>query len=309
MTDCTLVVMAAGMGSRYGGLKQLEGIGPSGELLAEYAVYDALRAGFTRVVYVIKEETLADFQALVSSRFAHAMPVFFACQRPDDVPAGCRPHPGRTKPLGTAHAVYCCRREVDGPFAVINADDFYGASAFTLLHDHLVAHADGAAPHPYCMAAYALRSTVSPHGSVSRGVCQVDTAGFLQSVVERTRIERRDGALCAVEDDALLPLADDAPVSMNAWGFYPSVFSHIEAALRAFLNPDNPNLETAECYLPTVVGRLLAARQATVRVLMAHDHWIGITYPEDRAHAAAQIASLVAQGRYPASLWAGGQWR
>ena len=302
--DATLVVMAAGMGSRFGGLKQMTGMGPSGETLAEYSVYDAIRAGFTRVVFIIKPEMREDFEAKVIARFAHAIRCDVVYQTLADIPAGCALPEGRTKPWGTAHAVWSCRHAVREPFAVINADDYYGPSAFAALYLCLTTHADTGAPHPYCMAAYALRNTLSENGSVSRGVCEVDAAGSLRKVVEMTRIERRAEGLCAVADDgALTPLAEDVPVSLNTWGFYPSLFAHLEEALRAFLAQPTEALAKAECYLPEVVGGLLRSGQATVRVLPAQDHWIGVTYPQDKEAAQQAIRALVQAGKYPESLW------
>ncbi len=301
--NCTLVVMAAGIGSRFGGLKQLEPMGVSGETIAEFSVYDAIRAGFTRVVFIIKPEMREDFVLCVTNRFSHKIQVDFAYQRVEDVPAGCSAPDGRTKPLGTAHAVYCCRDIVKEPFAVINADDFYGASAFKQLYQYLTAHADTGEPHPYCMAAYALHNTVSEHGSVSRGVCEGDAQGYLRGVVERVRIERVDGGLCAIEGDEVLPLGEDTPVSMNTWGFTPTIFPYIEMELRGFLRRPQGDPFKAECFLPTVVERMLERRQATVRMLMAEDRWIGITYPEDKQPAKEQIRALIAAGQYPDALW------
>ncbi len=301
--NCTLVVMAAGIGSRFGGLKQLEPMGVSGETIAEFSVYDAIRAGFTRVVFIIKPEMREDFVLCVTNRFSHKIQVDFAYQRVEDVPVGCAAPEGRTRPLGTAHAVYCCRELVREPFAVINADDFYGASAFAQLHRYLTEHDDTGEPHPYCMAAYALRNTVSEHGSVSRGVCEGDAQGFLKGVVERVRIERVNGGLCAIEGDEVLPLGEGTPVSMNTWGFTPSIFPYIEMELRSFLRRPQGDPLKAECFLPTVVERMLERKQATVRMLMAEDRWIGITYPQDKQPAKEQIRALIAAGQYPDALW------
>jgi NDP-sugar pyrophosphorylase family protein len=224
-------------------------------------------------------------------------------QTVEDVPEGCAPPKDRVKPLGTAHALWCCRHIVQDPFLVINADDFYGASTFRSVRDFLLHNADVGAPHPYCMAAYELANTVSEHGSVSRGICALDDRDNLCQVVERTRIERRAGGLCAVEDAGLLPLADDTPVSLNTWGFHPSVFRYIEDALRRFLGQPMEVLVKAECYLPWVVGTMLERKVAYVRALMARDRWIGITYMRDHASACRLIADLVTRGEYPESLW------
>jgi NDP-sugar pyrophosphorylase family protein len=296
------------MGSRFGGLKQIEPLGQNGETVAEFSVYDAIRAGFTRVVFIIKPEMEAVFRERVIARFAHAIRCDLAFQRDDDVPAGCSPPTGRKKPLGTAHAVWSCREVVNEPFLVINADDFYGASPFTAVRERLLANPDQGAPHPYCMAAYALRDTVSEYGSVSRGVCVLDAQRNLRSVVERTRIERQSAGLCAVEAtedgaERIIPLAEDTPVSMNAWGLHPSVFGAIEEVLRQHLAQPTEALLKAECYLPTVVAGMIAGGQATVRALRTHDRWIGITYIEDLEPARRMLLSLIDAGVYPRSLW------
>ncbi len=307
----TLVVMAAGMGSRFGGLKQLTPMGQSGETVAEFSVYDAIRAGFTRAVFVIKPEMEQEFREKVLARFARFIRCDLAFQRMDDLPQGSTPPPAeRVKPLGTAHAVWSARHQVKEPFMVINADDFYGASAFRQVHDFLAAHPDTGVPHPYCMAAYRLDNTISEHGSVSRGQCELDSEGNLLSIVERTRIERveqgegKGGTLCALEGDEVIPLADDTPVSLNTWGFHPSMFDALAAALRAFLQRPAAELLKAECYLPSVVEDVLTTRQAYVRALSAQDRWIGITYAEDREPAQRMIRELVEAGHYPADLWA-----
>lgn len=303
--DMTLVVMAAGMGSRFGGIKQLTPMGQSGETVAEFSVYDAVRAGFTRAVFVVKPEMEREFREEVLARFAGFIRCDLVFQRMDDLPEGCPPPPAeRVKPLGTAHAVWSCRHAVREPFLVINADDFYGASAFLQARRFLEAHPDTGAPHPYCMAAYRLDNTMSEHGSVSRGQCELDAQGNLRTVVERTRIERRDGGLVAVEDGGIIPLAGDTPVSLNTWGFHPSVFGALEEALRAFLAQPPEILLKAECYLPSVVEEMLASGQAYVRALPAGDRWIGITYAEDREPARRMIRQLVEAGKYPADLWA-----
>jgi len=302
--DMSLVVMAAGMGSRFGGLKQLTPIGLSGETVAEFSVYDAIRAGFSRAVFVIKPEMESAFRDQVLARFSRHVRCDLVLQRSDDLPEGSAPLPGgREKPLGTAHAVWSCRHAVREPFLVINADDFYGASAFRQAHAFLAAHPDTGAPHPYCMAAYELGNTVSEHGSVSRGLCELDARGNLRTVVERTKIERRGGALYALEGGREISLAADAPVSLNTWGFWPSVFAALEDALRAFVSQPAETLLSAECFLPTVVEGMLAGGYAYVRALPARDQWIGITYAKDLEPARRMIRRLVEAGRYPPALW------
>lgn len=302
--DITLVVMAAGMGSRFGGLKQLTPMGVSGETVAEFSVFDAIRAGFTRVVFIIKPEMEEAFRVQVISKFQHAVRCDLVFQRISDVPSGCTPPAGREKPLGTGHAVWCCRHAVQEPFAVINADDFYGASTFELLHDFLASHPDTGVPHPYCMAAYALRNTVSEFGSVSRGVCALDAHGNLQSIVERTTIKQTPDGLVAYDPkEGAIPLPVDTPVSLNTWGFHPSFFGYIEDALRAFLQQPAEALVKGECYLPSVVESLLEQGVAYVRALPARDRWIGITYAQDTIPAQQRIRALTEGGIYPPSLW------
>ena len=308
--DATLVVMAAGMGARFGGLKQLTPMGQNGETVAEFSVYDAIRAGFNRAVFVIKPEMEQEFRRRVLDRFSHHIRCDLVHQRIDDLPEGAAPpSPARgQKPLGTAHAVWSCRHAVREPFLVINADDFYGASAFREVRGFLLSHPDAGEPHPYCMAAYRLKDTVSEHGSVSRGVCEVDGQGNLRAVVERTRIERikaRPDAFHALEGEREIALAGDMPVSLNTWGFHPSVFGALEEALREFLAQPAEALVKAECYLPSVVERMLESGRAYVRALPAHDRWIGITYAEDLEPARHMIHHLIAAGKYPADLWAG----
>lgn len=307
--DTTLVVMAAGMGARFGGLKQLTPMGLNGETVAEFSVYDALRAGFNRTVFVIKPEMETDFREGVMARFARHIRCDLVFQRLDDLPEGSAPPPAARgpKPLGTAHAVWSCRHAVAEPFVVINADDFYGASAFQQARAFLISHPDAHAPHPYCMAAYRLEDTVSEHGSVSRGVCAIDGQGNLRGVVERTRIERvqgADGSFRALEGDLEIPLSGDTPVSLNTWGFHPSVFGALEEALREFLARPAETLVKGECYLPSVVERMLQSGQAYVRALPASDRWIGITYAEDLQPARRLIRDLVEAGKYPPNLWA-----
>ncbi|MCL2812464.1 MAG: nucleotidyltransferase [Clostridia bacterium] len=307
--DVTLVVMAAGMGARFGGLKQLTPIGQSGETVAEFSVYDALRAGFSRAVFVIKPEMERDFRERVLARFERHIRCDLVFQRMDDLPQGAPALPTERgqKPLGTAHAVWSCRNTVREPFLVINADDFYGASAFRQVRAFLLSYPDTGTPHPYCMAAYRLKDTVSEHGSVSRGVCEIDGQGNLRLVVERTRIQRAKGqeaSFYAQEGERTIPLGGDMPVSLNAWGFHPSVFTALEEALQAFLSQPTEALIKGECYLPSVVESMLESNRAYVRALPARDRWIGITYAEDLEPARRLIRNLTDEGKYPADLWA-----
>jgi len=298
-----LVVMAAGMGSRYGGLKQIDPIGPSGEIVLDYAVYDALRAGFSRVVFVVRAEIEALFREKVGRAIEPHLETRYAIQSLDDLPGDFEPPEGRTKPWGTAQAVLCARGQVNAPFGVINADDFYGPSAFRALHDHLVQAADAESIGDYCMIGYRLRNTLSEHGHVSRGVCRIRSDGLLETVVERTHIERSGNRIRYAEaDDRWGELADDAVVSMNIWGFTPGFFSRLDEAFRGFL-ADHAADPAAECYLPAVVDALISRERARVRVLPTEEQWFGVTYKEDRETAREAIRRRIAQGTYPEKLW------
>ncbi len=297
----TLVVLAAGIGSRYGGLKQIEAVGPGGAIVIEYSVYDAIRSGFDRVVCVIRKDIEKDFRDIVSARFEKHVAVDYVFQDMADIPAGFTGLAERRKPWGTAHAVRACRNTVREPFAVINADDFYGRASYEALARHL--NGRGAGDPSYCMVGFPLRNTLSEHGYVSRGVCAVDAAGFLRRVVERTRVEKTDGgARFQDPDGAWHALSGDATVSMNIWGLTPKVFGVIEREFGAFLRKHGADPK-AEFFLPTVVDGMIEAGEATVRVLPTPAQWFGVTYPEDKALVSAGIHRLVGQGIYPATLW------
>ncbi|RIL08351.1 nucleotidyltransferase [bacterium] len=315
----TLVVLAAGVGSRYGGLKQIEPVGPSGEIMLEYAAFDARRAGFGRVVFVIRRDIEADFRALVAPRLGGAIDVGYAFQSLDDVPPPFTAPPARRKPWGTAHAVRACRHAVDGPFGVVNADDFYGRAAFARLGDALrggevdgaaagIRAADpGAGRDTYFLVSYPLRQTLSDHGSVSRGICTVSADGDLVRVEERLRIAPDgDGARCLGDDGAWHRLAADTPVSMNLWGFTPGVFAHLDRAFAAFLAAGGRDDPAAELHLPAVVDAAVRAGAARVRVIPTRARWLGVTYPADAPFVVAGIRALVEAGEYPSPLWGGG---
>lgn len=286
------------MGSRYGGLKQLDPVGPGGETLLDYSVHDAVRAGFGRVVFLIRRELEADFREKIGSRYEGRVEIGYAFQKLDDLPSGFAPPPGRTKPWGTAHAVWCARHAISTPFAAINADDFYGEDAFRRMGGFLAsAHGDGR-PARFAMAGYRLDKTLSDHGTVARGICDVDANGLLRRVEELTDIARRgDGAI--VSGDRVLP--PDTPVSMNFWGFTPRVFPLLEKILHAFL-ADNITSARAECYIPSAVAETITAGEASVRVLPTTADWFGVTYREDRPHVVESIGHLVADGKYPEHL-------
>jgi NDP-sugar pyrophosphorylase family protein len=291
----SLVVLAAGIGSRYGGLKQIEPLGPSGEFLLDYSVFDARRAGFTRVVFVIRRDIEAPFRAAMGSRIEKQIETTYVHQEMDALPPGRTPPPGRAKPWGTGHAVLCCAGTVREPFAVINADDYYGPSAYRELAAFLHRTADR--PERYALVAYRLRETLSEHGTVARGVCALRN-GLLDSIRETTGIAQKDGR---IESDAG-PLRGDESVSMNCWGFKPALFDRLAEGFERFLAASASDLK-AEFYLPERVGQLVRGEQAAVEVLSTPDAWFGITNPRDRAGAADRIAERVRAGVYPSPLW------
>lgn len=292
------MVLAAGMGSRYGGLKQIDPVGPAGETILDYSVFDALRAGFRRVVFVIRRDIEEAFRASVGARFERRVAVDYAFQQIDDLPAGFAVPEGRTKPWGTAHAILAARHAVREPFAVINADDFYGTEGYRVLAAHLNA---GTAEH--AMVGFTLRNTLSEFGTVARGVCSVSEAGYLTSVVETTGIEPAGDGARAVSGDQVQPLTGDEIVSMNMWGFQPAVFAGLEAYFAEFLKARGGDLK-AECYLPAAVTAAIDAGAARVRVLRSADAWFGVTYREDRPRVVESLRALTAAGRYPEPLWA-----
>ncbi len=297
-----LVVMAAGVGSRFGGLKQLEPVGPGGEKLIDYSIYDALRAGVERVVFVIRPEMEADFHALVGARFTGRAEVVYAHQALGDLPDGLVPPAGRVKPWGTAHAILAARRVVRAPFLVINADDFYGAAAYGAAAAFLRAPA-GAPPERWAMVGYHLANTLSAHGAVSRGVCSVGSGGLLRDIVERTALTPCDGGARETgPDGAERRYPGDTPVSMNFWAFTPAIFGHLTERFARFLEGRGQDLKS-EFYIPAAVKELMDEGRATVRVLDSPDPWFGLTYREDRDAVAARLRELVARGDYPARLW------
>ena len=303
----TLIIMAAGMGSRYGGLKQLDPLGPGGEFLLDYSIYDAVKAGFNKVVFVIKKENLELFRETVGERIEKAVKVEYAFQDIADIPENGSIPEGRVKPWGTAHAVYCCRKLVDEPFAVINSDDFYGAEAFKCLADYLNGEslAVNTQTHKYCMAAYMLKNTLTENGSVSRGVC-MDKDGNLTSIKEHTKIERlSDGRLINTEDDgSQKELDENLHVSMNCWGFTPEFFNTLEKGLKTFFDVNKgEKLNKAEYYLLTAVQDEIDAGTATVKLLETDAKWFGVTYKEDRPKVVEAIRKLIAEGVYPEKLW------
>ncbi len=301
-----LVVMAAGMGSRYGGLKQMDAVGNCGEAILDFSIYDAHTAGFETVVLIIKEEIREDFIELVGKRLEKApVEIRYAYQELDRLPEGYFVPAGRSKPWGTAHAVLCAKEAVDGaPFAVINADDYYGKRAFHIIYDALL-HAEENTEYDHCMVGYELANTVTEHGSVARGVCRVDENGFLMEVAERTRIEKHEGGIHFTEDGehwTELPL--DTTVSMNMWGFTSSCMEAVEAGFAAFLDKAiATNPMKGEYFLPSVVTQMLSAGNTKVKVFTTPDRWYGVTYAADKPIIVAALKELAARGVYPYSLW------
>ena len=302
MKKPVLVIMAAGMGSRYGGLKQMDPVGGHGQVILDYSIYDARWAGFETVIFVIKDEIEADFKERVGSRIEGSMDVRYAFQRMDGLPEGYSIPEGRVKPWGTAQAALAAQPFIDGPFAIINADDYYGRSAFQVIYDYL---SGNPGRDEYAMVAYRLENTVTDHGHVARGVCQVGADGLLTGIVERTRIEKGP-PLRFTEDggQTWTQLPQDTMVSMNFWGFTPSLLDQARAQFPDFLDKalaSNPL--KAEYLLPTLVGRLIQQGRATVRALSSGDKWYGVTYQEDKPTVTAAIARMTAEGLYPRSLW------
>ncbi len=301
-----LVVMAAGMGSRYGGLKQIDPVGSHGEAILDYSLFDAYEAGFETAVIIIKEAIKKDFMDTVGKRLEKCpMQIRYAYQEREKIPAGFAVPEGREKPWGTSHAVLCAAPEIDGaPFAVINADDYYGKDAFRVIYDYLC-QADDKEKADYCMVGYMLGNTVTEHGSVARGVCTVDEKGYLADIVERLRIEKQPDAIRFTEDgESWTELAAGTVVSMNMFGFTPGFLAELEKQFPGFLTekvPENPM--KAEFLLPRSVDALLKAGKATVRVLTSQDRWYGVTYAADKPVVVAALRQLAEDGKYPDGLW------
>ncbi len=299
-----LVVMAAGMGSRYGGLKQIDPVGVKGEAILDYSIFDAHRAGFETVVIIIKKAIEKDFMETVGKRLEKApVEIRYAFQELDKLPAGYTVPEGRTKPWGTSHAVLCAAEAIDGaPFAVINADDYYGASAYKVMYDYLSQTTD---PYGYCMVGYELGKTVTDNGSVARGICETDDKGFLTVVTERTRIEKYSGGIHFTEDgENWVDVPADTTVSMNMWGFMPSFLGEINARFSAFLDkalPENPL--KCEYFLPIPIAQLIQEKKASVKVLTSPDRWFGVTYAADKPVVVAELRKMTDEGKYPAGLW------
>lgn len=294
--------MAAGVGSRYGGLKQIEPVGPSGEIIIDYSVYDAMRAGFGKVVFIIRRDIERDFKAIIGSHFEGRAPVEYVYQELSNLPGGFVAPPQRVKPWGTGHAVLCCKDVVREPFAVINADDFYGKESYAVLAGYLGGlTADSA---QYAMVGYLLRNTLSEHGSVARGICATTPDGLLESVTERLKVEKTAaGAQYRDEDGAPHPLGGDETASMNMFGFTPGFFAHLDRLFPEFLGRHIGELKT-EFLLPTIVDGLIRSGECSMKVLKTPEKWFGVTYKQDKPLVMAGILEQIEAGRYPARLWA-----
>ena len=305
MKKPVLVIMAAGMGSRYGGLKQIDPVDEQGHIIMDFSIYDAKKAGFEKVVFIIKKENEADFKEAVGDRMSQIMDVEYVFQDLTNIPEGFSVPDGRTKPWGTGHAVLSCIDAVDGPFAVINADDYYGQDAFQLIYDYLATHEDDD-KFRYTMVGYQLKNTVTENGHVARGICETNAEGELTSITERTRIEKRDNGIAFSEDDGetWTFVDEDTLVSMNMWGFSRSILDELKAEFPAFLEKGiKENPMKCEYFLPTVVSNLLGAHRATVAVLTSKDKWYGVTYKEDKPVVMEAIRNMKAKGIYPEKLW------
>ena len=301
MSKASLVIMAAGMGSRYGGVKQIAGVGPNGEILMEYAIYDALRAGFDKVVLLVRPDLVdplkEHFKCLDGK-----LDIQYAIQTPDKLPAPYTLPEGRTKPWGTGHAILCARDFIDSPFAAINADDFYGAGTFRTLADFLLGSECN--PTTYALVAFQLLNTLSENGTVSRGICEDDGHGYLKTVVERTSIEGTpDGAARFKDDDGTWkPLTGKEPASMNFWGFHPSIFPELERLFTEFLAAHGQEMKS-EFYIPFAVDSLIKAGRCKARMLTTDERWFGMTYSEDRQLVVDKVRELTQAGIYPEKLW------
>ena len=302
-----LVVMAAGMGSRYGGLKQIDPVDREGHIIMDFSIYDAVKAGFEKVVFIIKRENEADFRAAIGDRLSGVIQVEYVFQELGNIPQGYQVPEGRVKPWGTGHAILSCLGTVDAPFAVINADDYYGSHAFQMIYDYLTTHKDDE-KYRYTMVGYVLENTLTENGHVARGVCVTDQDGYLQEINERTHIEKRGQETAYTEDDGetWTVIPEGSTVSMNMWGFTESMLGELKNRFSKFLDENlEKNPLKCEYFLPFVVDELLNEGKATVKVLKSLDKWYGVTYKEDKPVVVAAIQAMKDQGLYPEKLWEG----
>lgn len=310
MKSTTLVIMAAGIGSRFGGgIKQLTSFGPSGEIIMDYSIHDAIEAGFNKIVFVIRKSMLSDFRQIIGDRIEKLIPVSYAFQELNDLPEGFTVPEGRVKPWGTGQAILCCRDLIHEPFAVINADDYYGKDAFRKVHEFLVKSAqerkDGI--YTFCMAGFVLKNTLSEHGGVTRGICRMGADGALAEIVETRNVVRtKDGAAVLNEDGTMTALDPDGLVSMNFWGFTPEFMGELERGFKDFLSNIEGNERKAEYLLPTIVDGMLKEKRVDLSVLQSDDRWFGVTYKEDVPYVKEAFLQLIKQGVYEENLYADG---
>ena len=304
MSKATLVIMAAGIGSRFGGgIKQLAPIGPNGEIIMDYSIYDALEAGFDKVVFVIRKDLEKDFKEIIGNRIEKEVEVAYAFQELDDIPEKFSgKFTGRTKPWGTGQAILCCKDVVDAPFLVINADDYYGKEAFKEAYSYLT-NLPSADIMKICMVSFVLKNTLSDNGGVTRGVCEVDGHGMLADIEETHNIEKEDGKAVIHKEDGDVFLDVDSPVSMNMWGITPEFFEILKTGFDEFLEKTESTDLKAEYLLPTMIGDLLSDGKLEVKVLQSHDQWFGVTYKEDKESVTAALRGLIEKGVYPSKLF------
>ena len=296
----TLLILAAGMGSRFGGLKQVEPIGPGGEVIMDYSIFDAVRAGFGKVVFVIRESFADEFKELFDAKLRGKVAIEYVYQELDDLPEGYSVPHGREKPWGTAHAILVAKDAIDEPFCQLNADDFYGYEAFKTMAEFL---SGPIKPYQYSMVGYKLKSTLSEYGSVSRGICDVDSDGYLQKIVETLKIYKDKGQIVSLEPDGVVkPHTGDEIVSMNIWGFQPDIFGILEEKFIKFLD-QNSHLPKSEMLIPSVVYEMIMEQKASVEVLKGDSLWFGVTYKEDKPYAVSQVKKLIEKGEYPEKLF------
>ena len=305
MKEPVLVIMAAGMGSRYGGLKQIDPLNDQGDIIIDFSIYDAMKAGFKKVIFIIKKELEKDFREKIGNKISRYMDVEYVYQELHHLPEGFKVPEGRVKPFGTGHAILCCMDYIDGPFAVINADDYYGRHAFDVIYNYLTTHPDDE-QYRYAMVGYRVENTLTDFGHVSRGVCDTDGHGLLKGIKERTHIEKRGDGAEYTEDDGRTwtKIPEGSTVSMNMWGFNKSLLAELRDRFPAFLEEGlKTNPEKCEYFLPNVVGELLSEGKATVQVLPSEDRWYGVTYREDKPVVVRAIEAMKNKGDYPQILW------
>ena len=305
MAKATLVVMAAGMGSRFGGgIKQLEPVGPNGEIIMDYSVYDAMEAGFDKVVFVIRKDLEKDFKEVIGNRMEKVVEVAYAFQEKDDIPEPYRSqYADRQKPWGTGQAILCCKDVVKEPFLVINADDYYGKEAYVEAYKHLTSAGQAGDKTQICMVGFVLGNTLSENGSVTRGICSVDEDGLLTDIVETYNIFKTETGAVVRTDEEETEVDVNSLVSMNMWGLQPEFFEILEAGFEKFLEENAEKYQKAEYLLPTIVGGLLRTGKADVTVLKSNDKWFGVTYKEDKPYVVDSIRELVDMGIYPEKLY------